>query len=324
MRRRTVLATTLVLALFAAPRPPAAHAARLDTAAIQALLDQADRAFEEARYDDALGKYRASRAAGAPPEAVYMEARCHQEMERWREAREAFLDYLAQDDLDPEGKGRAEMALRVVADRLATGTLVIQVSPFGAAVTIDGEPAGSAPLAPLDLRPGPHEVLVEAPGCEPLQRSVTIEGGERTQLAIELRAVPPGPAATPEPQPEPPPRPSYSPWTWITLGTGAAVLVAGTVSYALGEEDHRRIVDAEGYGSEGPTRLTQRAALDLEASGDRKKLAGYALWGVGGAALAASTVLFVLDATRDPRDGSVHVTLSPTDDGGFLSLGGRF
>jgi len=301
----------------------AAPGAPLDVAAIQSILDEASQAFDEARYDDALAMYRRAGAAGAPPETLFMEGRCHQETERWPEAREAFLTYLARDDIDPEGKGRAEMALRTIAERLATGTLVVQVSPFGAEVTIDGEPAGQAPLAPLDLRPGPHEVRAESPGFEPATATVTIAGGAREQLAMELVAVAPGPASPPSARRDER-GPRYSPWTWITLGTGAALLVGATVSYALGEEDHRSIVDAEGYGSGAPTQLTQRKALALEASGDRKKVAGYALWGVGGAAVVASTVLFLLEATRPPAEGSVHVGLAPTGDGGLFSLGGQF
>lgn len=114
----------------------------------------------------------------------------------------------------------------------------------------------------------------------------------------------------------------YSPWTWVTLGTGVAMLATGTVCYVLGEADHREITSAGGWGT-GVSQMTEARAKQLEESGDAKKIAGGVLWGVGGAAVATSVVLFVLDA-RDGAPERPALRVLPTEGGGLFALHGRF
>ena len=138
----------------------------------------------------------------------------------------------------------------------------------------------------------------------------------------------PPPPEPPPPPPllaEPPERPSgYSPWTWITLSTGLACAAGGTVSYVLGELDHQEVTGAEGYADGAKVAMTQRRAHDLTESGETKKLAGYVLWGVGGALVATATVLFVLEATAGPPEGGVTVGVMPAGAGAIVALEGRF
>jgi formylglycine-generating enzyme required for sulfatase activity len=56
----------------------------------------------------------------------------------------------------------------------------------GAAVTVDGEPRGEAPIE-ISLEPGPHEVLVAARNYLPYRETVEIDGAGREQaLEVEL------------------------------------------------------------------------------------------------------------------------------------------
>lgn len=304
-------ATVALLAVLLGPA--ASRATDGDLAALQTLHDEAGRLFDEGRFDEALAKYQACLDGGLPRELLYLIGRCHQEMERWAEARDAFREYLAGETSNPEAVGRAKLALRMVEERLATGTLLLAVTPFGAVVLLDGAEVGQAPLAPLDVAPGPHSLRVEAEGHEPAVREVTVEGGGRTQLTVELTA------ATTAPEAEAAAPTRYSPWTWVTLGSGLALLAGGTTSYLLGWKDHDDIAGADGD-------LTMRRALDLEASGDTKKVVGYALWGFGGACVATSAVLFILEATAPDVDAAVHVGFAPAPagGGGLFSLGGEF
>ena len=300
---------------------------------VRALVDQAVDDFKAGRYEEALEGFQRANVAGAPPTALFMVGRCHQMMEEWQEARDAFTAFLAAGGLAPTQRARGEAELRAVEARLSKGTLVIQVSPFGATVFVDGRPVGEAPVEPFEVAVGRHEVRAAADGYLAVSRTVEVKGAERTLVAIELFTEPPAPALTdtpaeppslPEPV-SPPEQPSYSPWTWITLGTGIALVAGGTASYVLGELDHRQIVDSDGYTSGGTVDMTRARALSLEGSGDTKKLVGYVLWGAGGAALVTSTVLFVLDATSGVEEtGGVSVGASTLPGGGFLSLQGRF
>jgi hypothetical protein len=315
--------------------------------AVQALVDQAQAEFKSARYAEALRSYGRALAAGAPRELRFMLGRCHQMLEQWREAREVYQILLADADTPSHVRIRTEAELAAVEARLEVGTLVLQIAPFGALVFIDGRPVGAAPLDPRVLPAGRHHLRVTADGREAVERSIELEGGVTTPLAIELRvAEAPRPPDSPAPEPPAfePPRPrrtaepvvvveelpvrgssTYSPWTWVTLGTGIAALAGGGLAYGLGEKDHQDVIGAEGYAEGGPVvGMTQQRAADLEESGDTKKLAGSILFGVGGALVVTSTVLFVLDATAGPDDGTVTVGVLPTPHGGVLSVEGRF
>ena len=292
---------------------------------IQRWADEAYRHFEEGAYDQALALYRQARAAGGPTVLLYLIGRCHQKLGEWEAARDALRGFLALETASSEAHGRAEVALREVIDELSRGSLLVHVTPFGAEVLVDGEVVGQAPLPPLSLTPGEHEVFSRLEGRESAVVSVFVMGGRETRATFTIPEPPPPPPA-PEPLPAAPARPVYSPWTWVTLGLGIACVAGGTTSYVLGELDHREVTEAAGYGTSGVTAMSYRRAASLRDSGDTKKMAGYVLWGVGGAALVSSTVLFILDATWSPDDAepALSVGAAPLDDGALLTVRGGF
>jgi serine/threonine-protein kinase len=65
----------------------------------------------------------------------------------------------------------------------ATGRLQLGASPY-AQVTVDGKDAGTLPLRPLELAPGPHVVRFAHPSYRPLERTVTIRAGETTKVFV--------------------------------------------------------------------------------------------------------------------------------------------
>lgn len=336
----------LIVVAFLSLAVAAPRAARAQKASpeVQALIDEAQTAFKEARYSDALAGYEAALADGGPAPLRFMVGRCHQMLAHWEEARAVYRTFLADEALPAGVRARAEAELAAVEEALATGTLDLRVEPAGAVVFVDGRRVGVAPVSPLVLPAGRHVVRVEAPGHESVTRDVVVPGGGATPLTVALAAAGPPtvvsepvpPEVTPQQDPirtDPVPgdeqpleaaRPSYSPWTWVTLGAGLAVVAGGTTSYVLGEQDHKQILDAGGYGGGGTVDMTQQRALDLESSGDTKKLVGYVLWGVGGALVVTSSVLFILDATSEPAERSIQVGAAPAPGGGVLSVQGRF
>lgn len=189
MKAVSAVAAVLVALLLGAL--PARGAEELDAAALQALHDEAARLFDDERFDEARAKYQACLDGGGPRELIYLVGRCHQERERWTEARDAYRAYLEGPIADPELRGRAVTQLQAVEQRLSVGTLVVQTTPFGARVLLDGAEAGRTPLEPLEVAPGPHELRVEAPDHEPATRTVTVEGGRRLLVSVELLARPP-------------------------------------------------------------------------------------------------------------------------------------
>jgi PEGA domain len=61
--------------------------------------------------------------------------------------------------------------------------------PWGS-VSVDGKPVGDTPLLDLQVSPGTHELRIERPGFEPVERIVTVTAGQRVKLtgiALEER-----------------------------------------------------------------------------------------------------------------------------------------
>ena len=303
----------LIILLFSISGAPAVYAQAPDPAEIQSLVDDGNRLFGEGAFLEALEKYQRAYELSGAHGLLYMIGRSYERLGMLKKALEAFRTFVSNPDVPDGPRGKAEMAISVLEERLSTGRLAIQVEPFGAEVFVDGEPKGTAPIDPLTVDAGPHEVVARAPGRVEVRRKVAVPGGGELTVALEL------PMVETDTPPEEEEGPSYSPWTWVTLGTGIALAGAGAAVFVLGGMDHQEVEDALGKGT-----MRYSKAQDLQESGDAKRTAGVVLLGVGGAALTTMAVLFILEATGEPGDSSVSVGMTPSQDGGFFAVQGRF
>src|SRR4029079_18329479 len=80
------------------------------------------------------------------------------------------------------------------------GAAAIPPTPSGAAVKVDGVPAGRTPLRNQKLKLGAHRIDLAADGFEPWSGSVTVREGRKAKVDIFLKAIP---KATPVPTPTP-------------------------------------------------------------------------------------------------------------------------
>jgi hypothetical protein len=72
---------------------------------------------------------------------------------------------------------------------VATGTLVVDSRPSGAAVTIDGKPSGTTPLTLSDLPPADYRVVMSMKGFQDFAITVRVIAGERVRAAASLTAL---------------------------------------------------------------------------------------------------------------------------------------
>jgi hypothetical protein len=94
---------------------------------------------------------------------------------------------------------------------LPAGQLVVTVNVPGAAVSIDGAPAGTSPLSgPLSIAAGPHVVEASCDGFDDARVEVAVAAGRRTAAELTLLPAPslgrpagPGPLAGPPAVPSP-------------------------------------------------------------------------------------------------------------------------
>ena len=75
-----------------------------------------------------------------------------------------------------------EIALKKVAQ---VGRLIVESNEAGAAVEVDGAPAGTVPLE-MEIAAGSHEVVVTAKGWKPWKQTVVIEVGKDRIVAADL------------------------------------------------------------------------------------------------------------------------------------------
>jgi tetratricopeptide (TPR) repeat protein len=169
-------------------------------------------------------------------------------------------------------------------------------------------------------------------------RSATLEKVKKATAAapddpISPAVTPAGPAggagaaaATPAVSPPAPKTSALTISKWVVGGVGAALLVAGGVALGMGQADHGEIDD----GKSSPTSsLTRARAIELKDSGDSKKMVGYILFGVGGAAIVGATVMFLLDGKGEAEKQSaakpgLRFSAAASPQGASLLLSGTF
>ncbi len=200
------------------------------------------------------------------------------------------------------------------------GRLALDLTESDAVVKIDGKPQGKY-LASIRLPYGPHALVVERDGFDPVVRQVNVARGGTTTVRIEL-----------EPTPEY--RASYEKkaalfrtWGWVGVISGAVVAGAGTgyliwnngkkndyldeaESYvaAPGNTAHSGLCDKTGgpsgtsYDSDECNRLKAVALDDYDAA-KKRDLFGWLGVGVGAAAAITGGVLLL---TGDDADRYTH------------------
>ena len=98
---------------------------------------------------------------------------------------------------------RADLEASLARARAAIGEIVVRGTPAGAKVLVNGKDAGTLPLqAPVRAGEGPVTVEVQAPRHESSSRSLTLLGGRREEVILDLRPLGSAaaqPALTPAP-----------------------------------------------------------------------------------------------------------------------------
>jgi serine/threonine-protein kinase len=151
----------------------------------------------------------------------------------------------------------------------------VSTDPPGAAIQVDGKPAGQSPLA-LMLKRGPHALAASKEGYVPAALSVDVQGDDTIAMPLEAQPSPPPAlgAVQPAPPTPPPSRPSHAahriagtmhvnletrPWTRVYLGhqlLGETPLVdvpvpAGEVELRLVNEKQHIDTTVSLYGRAG-------------------------------------------------------------------------
>lgn len=174
--------------------------------------------------------------------------------------------------------------------------VVVQSTPTGATVIVDGEPVGETPMT-VELTAGDHHIRLEKDGHVAMDRQISLADGVNTKVDLDL------PIASEKSG-------KLRPLGWAALGTGAAFVGGGIALLAIDAEQNTKRCDGQDVDIDGDCRFVFNT-----------KWAGAAV-GATGAAIAATgaAILIFTRARKGKRQERVQATFGPTS----VGLSGRF
>jgi len=190
------LLAALAIAAPALAAPPEAPPVAWATPLSESLSGPAKDAYDAAGIlrnnqdpSGALTKYGQAYELSKDPRLLFDMAVCERDLRAYARMQELLerYEHEAGGDLPAAQKAEIDAALGTI--RLLVGTVRLAVSEAGAAVAIDGQPAGSTPLAsPIVVDLGKHTLSVDKAGFEPVEQTIEIAGGNEIAVTVHLRA----------------------------------------------------------------------------------------------------------------------------------------
>lgn len=200
---------------------------------------QGEKAFNEGKFAEAQEAFQKANDLIPSPHAQFWIAKSLEKEDKVTEAIQAYQSFLANPDAARTGEDKLadaktridELGLRLIA------VVELVTSPPQANVAVDGNPETGASPHTLKLAPGPHKIVVSAPGYDMKEVALDAKAGDKLNQSIELAVKPPPPppppVAEPEPVAPPPPPPpaekrSMTP-AYVTVGVAGAAAVVGAI-----------------------------------------------------------------------------------------------
>lgn len=189
--------------------------------------------------------------------------------------------------------------------------VAIDSVPPGAQLTVDGKPAGPAPVK-LSLVPGGHEVLAELAGHQLSRSELVVTAGRERSVTVTL--VPVVVAVAPR---------KFPVGGAVLVGAG---LVAGAAAVWFDLQAQAAAKQVSALYVAGGT--WDASARTLEASGERSQTLMYGTAAAGGLALAGGLVWIVVSLFSSPGDAPApHAStffFIPTPTGATAAWSARF
>lgn len=165
----------------------------------RALFQQGQESYRLGQYEDAIDAWERAYALDARPGLQYNLAQAYGRLGRVEEEQQALTIFVERSGAsgDPEQLELARARLVALGDRIRRTGMQLTGVPSDAQVVIDDAPIARDDdgnyAVPLD--PGPHRVLVTAPGFEEFSHSVVVRAGESVVVPVMLDRAEPAPVA---------------------------------------------------------------------------------------------------------------------------------
>ncbi|MCU1282290.1 MAG: hypothetical protein JWM53_5836, partial [bacterium] len=179
-----------------------------------------------------------------------------------------------------------------------------------ATVKIDGLVRGATPLT-IPVTPGIHKVHLSRAGFETANATVEVGPGERRDVELTMNKLPdehpPIPVVTETAPKDTGPKASYAKYGWILIGVAAGAAAVGA-GFGIAESQlHGQAVAAD------PSQTTRGDVNSKRDTGSTYAAISYTGIGIGGAALLAAAIVFIVDPSRgETHAKQQYLTVAPS------------
>jgi hypothetical protein len=201
-----------------------------------------------------------------------------------------------------------------------------------ASVKVDGLMRGSTPLT-IPVPPGKHRVHLERLGFENADATIDVQPGQRAEVELTMNRLaeqPQQPVTTTQEEEDKRPKGSYRKYGWALLGVAGAMGLLGA-GFGIAESQlHSDAISAPKQNSMMMGGATRDTINSEKNTGANYATAAYVGLAVGGAALVASVIIFIVDPSRKETHEKYKYTLAPSvgpligSNGGGIAAMGRF
>ena len=153
-------------------------------------FDRASTLFDDGDFGGARAEFERAHDLSNDPRTLYNVAVCDKMLRKYTRAIENLQRSLREGgkQLPVEYVSRTRETIEALAPYVST--LVVSADQEGASVVIDGEPAGTTPLAgPLPIEVGEHLISVRKSGYLDVPKRVRVTGGEAASASFTLETV---------------------------------------------------------------------------------------------------------------------------------------
>jgi tetratricopeptide (TPR) repeat protein len=254
--------------------------------------------YNQARYKDAIREFEEAYRLAPLPVLLFNIAQCYERIGDLLKAVEFFKQYLKK---SPEAEDRkaVEEKIRSLQERIKQTAINLITTEEKATVYLNGKEIGTTPLKEsIKVLPGSHTIQIEKKGFKSLTLQVVVPVGQELTVQGKLIPLPPKipPSITPpkkkkeiiktSPLIKKEIRPKKRFWTWVCIGSGATFLTAAIITGGLAISKANKAKqfpkDSEDYDSYASKSKTYGLISDIG-------------WGLTGAAIIGSTLLFLLE-----------------------------
>ncbi|MGZ3426157.1 MAG: tetratricopeptide repeat protein [Polyangia bacterium] len=177
-----------------------------------------------------------------------------------------------------------------------------------ATVKIDGLVRGATPLT-IPVTPGIHKVHLSRAGFETANATVEVGPGERRDVELTMNRLPdehPPIVGGPTAPVDTGPKASYAKYGWILVGVAAGAAAVGA-GFGIAESSlHGDAVAAS------PAETTRADVNSKRDTGATYAALAYTGIGIGGAALLAAAIVFIVDPSKgETHQKQEYLTVAP-------------